>query len=281
MTAERPQSRGACGRPTPPQPESVLVAAEAAAWPTVQLHTLTIEGEAGWRKALCGCPRATPGEVVLLLEAVAMPWFGETLVVTEPARERLRAWVEAGSPITSPADVPMVADGLDAELSDALTGLPPPVLLHLARHAVVIAVGHQAEGYCVTPPPPRVDSTEARRVLNIEWHVGADAEFRGCVLHETAHHWLEAGPPLVREPLPLSAIREARQDRATLVRLGLEWNLLARVVAPETERELRAVALARAWGGNGPGADSCLAREFTRFRVEREAAIAQRQARGA
>jgi hypothetical protein len=97
-------------------------------------------------------------------------------------------------------------------------------------------------------------------------------------LHEAAHHFLEPGPALVPELLPLTATREAREDRAALVRLGAEWGLLSRVVDPATERELRAVALARAWGATGVAACPCVAREYTRLRIEAEAAAAQLRA---
>jgi hypothetical protein len=139
-----------------------------------------------------------------------------------------------------------------------------------------VAIGRTTAGWWLAPPPPRVDAVEGRGVLIVKWRDGAE-DSRGTLLHEVAHHWLEPGPALVREPLPIPipTTRERRADRNTLVRCGDEWGLLGDLVGQEVKREERAAGRARAWGGRGAGADACVLRHATRFRVEHEAAAAR------
>jgi hypothetical protein len=211
--------------------------------------------------------------------AARVPWISKELIATPAARARLATWVEAGSPAADPLDVHVVADEyLEPLIGSVLAALPPPVLFHMVRHASVLAVGRDAKGWWAWPPSPRSDSTEGRSVLVAGWIAGddADTDFRSVVKHEVSHCWLEPGPPLVRAPVSVEAIRERREDRALLVKCGAEWNLLHRVVEPEAQREERACALAARWGATGAAASGCSQRAYTRQRIEAEARAAQK-----
>ena len=201
------------------------------------------------------------------------PWMCRELIATPASRERLRLWIDAGSPMTRPEDVPAAGVDLEPELRAALAELPPPVLLHLARSGYVLALGRAVAGWCATPPPPRADAVEGRRVLVCQWR-GDAADFRSTTFHEVSHHYLEQGPAITREPLPLDATRERHEDRATLVRCAAEWDLLPRIVNPAAACEMRAAALARSWGATGSAADGCAQRRFTATRIGQEAAAA-------
>lgn len=206
--------------------------------------------------------------------AAALPsWCVPELIATESARDRLRAWAAAGAAQPDAALVRVVAGDLEALVRRTLASLPAPVIDHLARHAFILATGREVAGWCASLPAPRTDATEGQRVLVATMpRSGADADFCSMVMHEAAHHWLEPGAPLHQVSVTAAAVHEARDNRALMLKCGVEWGLLHRLTEPAGQRERRACRLARAWGATGPAADGAFCASAVRDAIVAEAA---------
>lgn len=232
-------------------------------------------------------------------------WLTDELMATPAAQARLRAWAGAGG-LTLPDSlearraiverVEIVGDDMLApSIQRALARLPPPVLDHVRRNALVLAVGRSCGGFCAPDAPPSSDATEWRRLLVCayacpprpsKWVTrlsrllrraalaeDPDAEssdFAGLVAHEVCHHWLERSPP--RDYVETEAERvEHRLDREAYVRCAFAWGFQSHVTKDVERVEYRACRLVRSWGFTGAGADGERCALNMRASVMREA----------
>ena len=214
-------------------------------------------------------------------------WLTDELIATPAAQGRVRAWAAAGG-LTLPDSlearrtiverVQIVGDDmLIAPIQRALERVPPPVLDHVRRNALVLAVGRSCGGFCVSDATPSTDTTEWRRLLVCAYYPpppgppkwvtrlsrmlrrpaltdAADTEFLGVCIHETAHHWLEPSRP--RDYVETEAERvEHGLDREAYVRCAVALGFQSRLTKDVERVEYRACRLVRSWGFRGASAD--------------------------
>jgi hypothetical protein len=223
-------------------------AAGAKGWPRVPIHTLIVEGEAAWRRALSSYPPPTPGELRLLLEALGMSWLCDELVATPAAWSRLEAWIAAGSKVPSGDDLVRKLQfvGDDEVRNVVLRALheriPPPVVAYLLESVLFSGVGWSAVGYMIRVAMP------AGPLLTIIPLSGASRDpaiVLDISLHEAAHAYLMPAPG--KDLIPAEAMHNERG--AMLLKAAKRPDLMRDILAADFRDEEAADSLARAWGG--------------------------------
>jgi len=207
----------------------------------------------------------------------AAPWLQSPLVRTEAARARLRAWAEGGgmsrpTPTAREIRERLVYIGMDrADRSiadtvvEVLLRIAPPARDAVLSECWIIGLG--VAGLCATAP---ATAPGALRIIALNGQA-LDDGLPTTVAHECAHHWLL---PL-RAPTKPVTLEAARSAREVFVGLAAEWKMLDRVLAPELRDEWQAVALTRAWGFTGPGAEGEPQAAGVHARVASEASAAR------
>jgi hypothetical protein len=181
-------------------------------------------------------------------------WLTDTLVKTDGARQRLRAWALAGCH-DGPRELCYTGNESIGRAADAvLQALPPPVAWHVARAVLVIGQGF-AGGMCATfPKLPPCD--ENRQIVTVG-KVPNDADLPGIIAHEFAHAWT-FGIVAVSSAVALTE-RLAWYDRIRSL-VTEHPQLVTDVIGDDLRHEWLAVTLAREWGFTGPATDFAVAR---------------------
>src|SRR5262245_34087793 len=136
---------------------NLRIAGECLGWPAVEapfISTINIDsGREAWEWFTA---RSTPPARAAVLKALT-PWLVPEMLVTEAARDRLRRWAEGGglaepdSPAARRAiirNITIIGDDLlDPLVQKALLQIPPPVLDHVWRHALLLPVGRSCGGF--------------------------------------------------------------------------------------------------------------------------------------
>jgi hypothetical protein len=123
------------------------------------------------------------------------PWLTPAFVATEPARQKLAAWIAAGKPdAPTPADALVTQQHIGDELlahaiARTLSALPAPLGHYAVGHCQFISVGASIRGFCA----PHV--SHERPWLIVLSTAGQDVPlFEAVVAHEVAHAWLLEEP---------------------------------------------------------------------------------------
>ena len=159
----------------------------------------------------------------------------------------------------------------------ALDHLPPPVLDHLRRHAVILPVGGHCSGFAASEWPPAADAVEGRRWLVCRYEpmaLGAVVEFMTIVAHEAAHAFLLPAAPKDPSPVAADEAIEAAADRRCYLALARAWDRMEFVLGPVELAERQAANLAAAWGFSGAGVDGERCALSMRRALLAEAAVA-------
>ena len=195
------------------------------------------------------------GLLGVAVDGAVPAWMLDELVATTAARNRLRAWVAAGSIARTVDDIArrlmVIGDDEIAWIARnaLLDRIPPPVVDFVLREVVVFGVGWSADGWstrCAMPPG---------QVLNSILISGASrnaGEVLDVAKHEIAHAWLIESPadPVAVEEV-LNRVDAGKLDAA---RDASEMETLLR---RHDQFERQADALARTWGGH----TDCAARD--------------------
>jgi hypothetical protein len=120
------------------------------------------------------------------------PWLTPAFVATEPARQKLAAWIAAGKPDAPTADAVLTGSTLFGdELANhtaarIVAELPPPMANYITTRCTVVTLGQSMLG-CCSPPLP----TSRPWTLLVS---AAPHAFAGILVHEAAHGWLMPEP---------------------------------------------------------------------------------------
>ena len=177
-----------------------------------------------------------------------MGWLGRELIATEPAKERLKRWVDAGCPVPDRTALTYIGDsGIEKIVEEAMLQIPDPVAAHLVDSSVVIGVGRSSAGWHTLLPVLPTSPFEARHVIAIDGGE-SDSWIAGTFAHEGCHSWLNA----IVSPDAAPTRADRREiDQALAVAIATDPKIVALLAPPKERAERQAAILARSWGFKG------------------------------
>jgi len=193
-------------------------------------------------------------------------WLTPAHMATTASRDKITAWVDAGSPVTDAAAIArrFLCQGsvwAASLFKNHLLGgqVPPPASWYVIERTATLTVGRECKGQCIPSPSGRF-----RRILQVDDSDDA-ADVLSVWLHECAH------AVLLPEPVPLDELEEvayygvlgvvaaeaagadmqaihrrAVLDESQAARLAREWGAIGFAADPEFTAEGPALAEARA-----------------------------------
>lgn len=181
----------------------------------------------------------------------AAAWLRPELVRTAAARDRLRAWCEAGGLERPPMSRDEIVDQLSyvgppymgVAVALAVESMAPPARDYVLDHVQFIALGEHHAGWIAGVRTPRLEARQTIAIAGVQNDSAGTFMARRTTLHECAHAWLEPSS------LPPTVAMQRQAAKAAASAAGKLYS------AADIPIELRAWSLAEVWEGAPFGGD--------------------------